>query len=77
MFALTRSSFIFRFCRDNDICLKPVTQLIVHLDIMTTVNLIDQYEQQYAVSTADFTAKIAKLASVERGNDLMVHISQL
>uniref|UniRef100_A0A0K8T6F6 Vesicle transport through interaction with t-SNAREs 1A n=1 Tax=Lygus hesperus TaxID=30085 RepID=A0A0K8T6F6_LYGHE len=34
---------------------------------MSTANLIDQYEQQYAVSTADFTAKIAKLASVDRG----------
>lgn len=29
-------------------------------------SLIEQYEQQYAVSTADFTAKIAKLANVER-----------
>ncbi|BES88099.1 Vesicle transport v-SNARE protein N-terminus [Nesidiocoris tenuis] len=34
---------------------------------MSTTNLIDQYEQQYAVSTADFTAKIAKLAAVDRG----------
>ncbi|XP_066909193.1 vesicle transport through interaction with t-SNAREs homolog 1A isoform X2 [Halyomorpha halys] len=31
-------------------------------------SLIEQYEQQYAVSTADFTAKIAKLANVERSD---------
>lgn len=31
-------------------------------------SLIEQYEQQYAVSTADFTAKIAKLSSVERSD---------
>ncbi|KAL1139908.1 hypothetical protein AAG570_006885 [Ranatra chinensis] len=46
-------------------------------------SLLDNYEQQYAVLTADFTSKIAKLASLDRAEkrslsqDLEKHLDEL
>ncbi|XP_014262422.1 vesicle transport through interaction with t-SNAREs homolog 1A [Cimex lectularius] len=37
-------------------------------------SLLDHYEQQYAVSTADFTAKLAKISHLDRGGQL--HLAQ-